>query len=188
MGVPANDPPALGMLRLKPGVMGVNGCCSKPPMLGWEKSRGLGELVRVPAGSITPHAASPSSCSSPRCHLGRRPSKALWCQPVQPLASWGSHSGCIPPILGMLFLQFLVTGAGGGNISIMAGPRGGRRVPTLHPTARSIRIRPPRAASHPAWGPGKRRRRMSWSQGGWRRGSNASKPQEKILYILRKCW
>lgn len=76
-------------------------------------------------------------------------------------------------------------GEGRGSVSITAGSWQGWRVPTLLPSG-SI----PRAASHPAWGPGKRRREMSRSWGSAREGSagrNTRKPQEKTLCILRKC-
>lgn len=76
-------------------------------------------------------------------------------------------------------------GEGRGSVSITVGSWQGWRVPTLLPSG-SV----PRAASHPAWGPGKRRREMSRSWGSAREGSvgrNTRKPQEKILCILRKC-
>lgn len=102
----------------------------------------------------------------------------------------GSHSGHIPPSFCPCQGVFCrlwppARGKGRGSVSITVGPRQGWRVPTLLPSG-SI----PRAASHPAWGPGERRREMSRSRGSAREGSvgrNTQKPHVKTLCILRKC-
>lgn len=167
LGVSGLALPEFRMLQLKPQERQGEG---RQWVLLQTHSAGMGEEPED-LGSQT----LPSSSSSGRVQVGsasithiqhstvllstaasRQPAGMHGSSPSLPGAQ-GSHSGHIPPSFCPCQGVFCslwppARGKGRGSVSVTVGSRRGRRVPTLLPSA-SV----PRAASHPAWGPGKRR-------------------------------
>lgn len=186
LGVSGLALPQVRMLQLKPQDRqgeGGDGSCAKPSLLGREKSQRIWgadplhvhpgpaviEWDPYPISSISmallsvtsATAAVPAKLQSWSQHL-----PALHCLvPGGPTQGRSPHP-FVPAREFFCRLWPRARGKGRGSVSIAAGSRQGWRVPTLLPST-SV----PRAASHPAWGPGKRRREMSRSWGSARKGS-----------------
>lgn len=171
LGVSGLAPLGFRMLQLKPQERqgeGGDGCCSKPSLLGWEKSQriwGAGPLHLHPAPAVSkwdPSSHIQQHLHRPAQHRSVPPATAagkglrLWFQHLPALhfpVPGGPTQGTFPPSFCPCQGVFChlwppAWGKGRGSVSITMGPRQGWRVPTLLPSG-SV----PRAASHPAWGP-----------------------------------
>lgn len=194
-GGPANDPPTLGMLWLKPGVMqgvwGAMGAAPNPPVLGWEKSRGGWGAGPCPGGIHRPTSSVSIilliTAVSPQPLSQQSPLVTARCRPA--LGFPGVPLGAHPPILRMVC--FAVSGhrCGRGEDQHHGRTAGGPACadPPSHseehpdpspPSSFTSRLGPWEKEGKDELEPG----RVAGD------GEQRIKTTGKILYILRKCW